>query len=296
MNPILDVNNDYRWKVCPLCHSAEIIYVGNIDYRKPTMFSTNQIGLEKIPELFECNVCNSAFTQNIVQEKVAHEMYSKGSSADKWPRNAGLAKEKHANIIKRLNQYFLEGKRVLDVGCNTGILLDHARARGCVTYGIEPSSASLEVLRNKGHIAFPSMAGTSEKFDVITAFDLVEHLYDLPGFLSRTCELLADGGALIILTGDIHSLTARLSKEHWWYLKAPEHIVFPSIRYLNGVPGFKLVSVDKTYASVGYEQPYLGGLLRYVKCVLLRKFYIGLPSLGPDHVLVTLNKADSRPI
>lgn len=256
------------------------------------MFSTNTVNLEKLPELYECKVCNSSFTQNIVRENVAYEMYSQGSSADKWPRKVGLVEEKHTNIIDRLDQYFLKEKRVLDIGCNTGILLDYARSKGCYTFGIEPSLASLEVLRNKGHIAFPSIENMTEKYDVITAFDLIEHLYDLPKFLNHTWEHLADEGVVILLTGDIQSLTARLSKEHWWYLKAPEHIVFPSIKYLNSIPGFKLVSVDKTFASIGYDRPYIIGLFRYAMCVFLRKKYIGLPSLGPDHVLVTLKKVD----
>lgn len=254
------------------------------------MFSTNDIVLEKVPELFECKACNSSFTQNIVREEAAYEMYSQGSSADKWPRNVGFVEGKHRNIIERLEQYLLKGKRVIDIGCNTGILLDYARARGCITYGIEPSAPSLDVLRSKGHTAYPSIENVSEKYDVVTAFDLVEHLYDLPAFLSHTSELLAEGGVLILLTGDIQSISARLSKEHWWYLKAPEHIVFPSIKYIENTPGLKLISVDRTYASVGYEQPYLGSLIRYVRCVLLHRTYIGQPSLGPDHVLVTLKK------
>ena len=292
MIPINSVNNDCRLVECPLCHSSEIFFVGSIIYREPTMFSTNQVKLEKPPELYECKVCNSSFTQNIVREQVAYKMYSEGSSADKWPRDTSLVEEKHTNIIARLDKYFLKEKRVLDIGCNTGILLDYARSRGCLTYGIEPSSASLEVLRNKGHIAFPSIESTSEKYDVITAFDLIEHLYDVSGFLNRTWELLADGGEIILLTGDIQSFTARLAKEHWWYLKAPEHIVFPSVKYVSRTNGYRLVSVDKTFASVGYERSYAIGLIRYVMCVFMRKDYVGLPSLGPDHVLVTMKKID----
>lgn len=219
-------------------------------------------------------------------------MYSKGLSCAKWPRNVGLAEEKPKSVIRRLDQYFHEGKKVLDIGCNTGILLDYARAKGCNTAGVEPSLASREILHNKGHVALSSLERVTEKYDVITAFDLVEHLYDLPGFFKIAANLLVNGGVILLLTGDAHSLSARLSKEHWWYLKAPEHIVFPSRSFLNNVSGFELVSIDETYASVGYDRSLFLGVVKYIGKLLLVGRYDGLPSLGPDHVLVALKKVE----
>lgn len=282
--------NNYRWNNCPLCGSKELHFIGDIAYRVPIMFSTNSIQLERTPELYECQDCKSWFTQNIICEDAAFEMYRQGESCAKWPRSAGFADEKHKNIIRRLDQYFCEGKRVLDIGCNTGTLLDFAHAKGCYTTGVEPSLASRDILLSKGHYVFSSIESVTEKYDVITAFDLVEHLYDLPGFFKLAANLLVDNGTIILLTGDIHSLSARLSKERWWYLKAPEHIIFPSRDFLNNIMGLSLISIDETYASVGYDFPLFRKVAQYIWLSLFRRRYEGLPSIGPDHMLVTLRK------
>jgi len=258
------------------------------------MFSTLAIDLERNPELYECKVCKSWFTQNIVREDAAFEMYCQGQSCDKWPRSVGFAEGKHRSILRRLDQYFHEGKKVLDIGCNTGILLDYAHAKGCTTAGVEPSLASRDILFGKGHVAFPSIESVTEKYDVITAFDLVEHLYDLPSFFKIAENLLVRGGVILLLTGDIRSLSARLSNEHWWYLKAPEHIVFPSRSFLHNIAGFELVSIDETYASVGYERSLFLGVAQYIRKSLFVGRYDGLPSLWPDHMLVVLNKVEKQ--
>lgn len=284
------VRNSQRWERCPLCHSKNIRGVGVIDYRQPILFSTIHIRLKDIPELGECAECDSFFTQNIVPEAIAFEMYGRGKSCEKWPRNRDLAEEKSENIISRFDQYCAERKKVLDIGCNTGILLDYARARGCDTAGVEPSSASRDILSDKGHAAFASIEGVTGRYDVIAAFDLVEHLYDLPKFFNVVSNLLVPDGVILLLTGDIHSLSARLSREHWWYLKAPEHIVFPSRKVLGNIDGFTLVSIDGTYASRGYHRSLFLGVAQYIRKLLLPGEYEGLPSLGPDHMLVTLRK------
>jgi len=221
------IENNFRWDSCPLCSSNQIYAVGNIDYRTPVMFSTIAIELERVPELYICEICDSWFTQNIICKDSAFDMYCSGQSCDKWPRSVELVEEKSANILRRLDHSFYEGQKVLDIGCNTGVLLDYARAKGCITAGVEPSLASRNVLSSKGHAAFYSIESVTEKYNVITAFDLVEHLYDLPGFFKIAGNLLASDGVVLILTGDILCLSARLSRVHWWYLKAPEHIVFP---------------------------------------------------------------------
>jgi len=286
----MQVKNNFRWQTCPLCGSGAIQPDGEIDYRTPIMFSTIAIELERTPELYECKACASWFSQNIVCEKDAFDMYSQGESCNKWPRNAGFAEEKSENIICRLDQYFHEGNRVLDIGCNTGILLDYARTKGCITAGVEPSLASHDILGEKGHTVFSSTAGVTEKYDVVTAFDLVEHIYDVHGFFKKAGSLLVGGGILLLLTGDNHSLSARISKKNWWYLKAPEHIVFPSRAFLNSISGFELVSIDETYASIAYDRSLFLGVAQYIRKSLFLSGYDGLPSLGPDHMLVALRK------
>ncbi len=284
------VDNNYRWSNCPLCGSTEIVAVGKINYRTPTMFSTIAVELEETPELHKCHACDSWFSQNIICENTAFEMYGLGESCNKWPRNNAFADDKSANIIRRLDQYCRAGDRILDIGCNTGILLDYARTKGCITAGVEPSLASQDILSKKGHAAFSSIENIAGKYDVVTAFDLVEHIYDLSSFFEAVKKLLVNGGVLLLLTGDIHSLSARLTKNDWWYLKAPEHIVFPSRSFLSSIDGLELVSVDETYASKGYDRSLFLGLIQVIRKNLFLGGYDGLPSLGPDHMLVTLRK------
>jgi 2-polyprenyl-3-methyl-5-hydroxy-6-metoxy-1,4-benzoquinol methylase len=289
----MQVDNNFRWNACPLCASNDIRFIGNIDYRVPIVFSTLSIDLERTPELYKCESCDSWFTQNIIHKVVAFEMYCQGQSSNKWPRHISFEEEKHKNIIQRLDRFFSKNKRVLDIGCNTGILLDYARAMGCDTAGVEPSLTSRDILSGKGHTAFPSVESVTGKYDVIAAFDLVEHLYDLPSFLKIAANLLVKDGVILILTGNIQSRSAKLSKSNWWYLKAPEHIIFPSRKFLKTAIGFEFVSLDETYASIGYDRSIFLGVAQYIRKSLFFGRYNGLPSLGPDHMLVTLKKVEN---
>ena len=51
-----------------------------------------------------------------------------------------------------------------------------------------------------------------------------------------------------------------------------------------------LLTLDKTYASVGYQRPALLGVAQYIRKRLQGRHYNGLPSLGPDHMLIVLGK------
>ncbi|MDP2240446.1 MAG: class I SAM-dependent methyltransferase [Burkholderiales bacterium] len=287
---MLTIKNDHKWSACPLCLSKDIEYLGKIDYRKPVMFSTHLIELQEVSSICQCGSCKSWFTQNILHENDALELYKNGESNTKWLRQTGFVEEKPRNIVHRLKQYFIEGKRVLDVGCNIGSLLDFAGSKGCYTFGVEPSITSQAILCDKGHRSFSSIDEVRGQFDVITAFDLVEHLHDLLGSIIKFKQLLVEGGVLILLTGDVDSLSARLTKNDWWYLKAPEHIVFPSRQFFRELDDFELLSIDGTYASVGYMKSIFWVLAQYFRKKILLGNYQGLPALGPDHMLVVLRK------
>ena len=288
MSPIPSIVNDLTSEFCPLCGSQHIHKLGSISYEQLTIFSTTEINLELVPELWSCSQCHSAFVQNRVREDMAIKLYSNGESAERWSREP-FHIQKPINQIECLNRYFLDGKKILDIGCNSGELLDYAQSLGCVTAGVEYSKDSRNILKDKGHTAFPSMSDVDDKFDVITAFDLVEHLYDIPTFFSRCQNNLNKDGVLIILTGNVGSLSAKLCKAEWWYVRFPEHVVFPSQKYFAHYSGFSIVGWIRTYATKYYKHTWTQ-VMRGVLGGIRQGAYNGFPPIGSDHVIVVLKK------
>ncbi len=286
MTQYTTVANNTRHVCCPLCRAKDIFKVGSIQYGPAAQFSTITIKMELVPELWSCMSCNSRFVQNIIPENIAIDLYAGGASMERWSHEP-FEQQKPANQLECLRRYFGRGKRVLDVGCNTGELLDFAKSLGCHTSGVEYSDGSRDLLAEKNHATFFSISAVTGEYDVITAFDLVEHLYDIQGFFIACRKLLKQGGALIILTGNIGSLSARLCGAKWWYLKYPEHIVFPSKQYFAGHSGFRMSGWISTYASRGYLYGW-SRILFGCASGLRRGDYSGLPSIGPDHVLAIL--------
>lgn len=93
----------------------------------------------------------------------------------------------------------LPGKRLLDFGCGPGGFLLRARNTAAEVCGLEPEQ------RLKSHFAHHGLQvveGTKDladrKFDLITAFHVVEHLPDPRAVLRELATLLADGGQIVI--------------------------------------------------------------------------------------------------
>jgi 2-polyprenyl-3-methyl-5-hydroxy-6-metoxy-1,4-benzoquinol methylase len=283
---ILDVNNNLRFNNCPLCKSLEIFQINNIVYNKPTYFSSNEIILSKQPELWRCRYCGSNFVQNVIPQEIAKVLYCQGASDQRWKSEA-FQESKSIPLIKILQSLFQKNLKVLDIGCNTGELLDFARLQGCYTFGIEYSESSHNFLKEKGHIIFADIVNINERFDIITAFDLIEHLYNVPDFLNSCFNQLLPGGYLIIFTGNIMCLTARFLKGKWWYVCWPEHIVFPSIKYFETQSKFKVVNYLNTYHSKYFKI----NLSLSVKNILKGQ-YSGIPPFQSDHMLMILKKSN----
>lgn len=285
----MKISNYRKVNRCPLCNSKNIAKKGNLKYSDNVNFSSNEIQITYLPELWKCKQCQSNFVQYTVDAETAKKLYSNGQAFKRWSIEA-FDKCKIRNMIDTMSEIFRNKGNVLDVGCNTGELLDFARVFGCKTSGLEFSSASRKILTSKGHKPFASIEDLPGGYDVITAFDLVEHLYDLPSFL-KSCHMnLTDNGQLIILTGNIRSLSATLSGSGWWYAQYPEHIVFPSKKFFSKYSGFRVNKWILTYASKDYQSSIFTIGWKIMKGVLRRGYYSGLPSIGPDHILVVLNK------
>lgn len=102
-------------------------------------------------------------------------------------------------------------KRLLDVGCSTGFVLEAAEAEGWQAEGLElnPSAAAfgdkrgLRILQ-QDFLTSDFSAGT---YAAITMFDVIEHVPSPGAFLQRALELLIPGGILFLYVPNLASLS-----------------------------------------------------------------------------------------
>lgn len=114
------------------------------------------------------------------------------------------------------------GKRLLDVGAGSGILIEEAIELGYEAIGVEPSIYLANAAKKRGLPvivgSFPSDAITG-KFDVITLIDIIEHVDNPREILSCVRQLLGQNGTCLIVTPDVSSLAARLLGWRWWHFR-----------------------------------------------------------------------------
>jgi 2-polyprenyl-3-methyl-5-hydroxy-6-metoxy-1,4-benzoquinol methylase len=174
------------------------------------------------------------------------------------------------------------GGRALDVGCAAGFCMQALRERGFDTYGVEvsPTIASHAINRlgfDAVHIGSLDGAPFPEGFfDLITLWDVIEHVPDPRALLETAHRLLRPGGLLVLETQDIDSRFARLLGHRWHHFKHPEHIyhfnpstvrtLLDSARFdvdtLTHRYGGKYVSFDFIAERAGRVHPALSFALR----------------------------------
>jgi SAM-dependent methyltransferase len=138
--------------------------------------------------------------------------------------------------LHTIQQAFPAGGSVLDLGCASGGFLAALGARW-KRYGLDLSELMVRRAAARGGIVVRradvfSAQFDAASFDVVTAFDVLEHLPQPLEFLSEVRRILKPEGMLLVGTGDAGALCARLAGSRWTYFAIPEHISFFSTRSL----------------------------------------------------------------
>ena len=104
----------------------------------------------------------------------------------------------------------LSGLRFLDVGCGAGILCEPLARLGASIVGADPSEKNIAVA--KAHAArsglaidyrdttAEQLAEAGERFDVVLAMEVVEHVTDIGAFIARAGAMVKPGGLLFVAT------------------------------------------------------------------------------------------------
>ncbi|MCC6949660.1 MAG: bifunctional 2-polyprenyl-6-hydroxyphenol methylase/3-demethylubiquinol 3-O-methyltransferase UbiG [Bradyrhizobiaceae bacterium] len=100
--------------------------------------------------------------------------------------------------------------RILDVGCGGGVLAEPLARLGARVTGIDPAEENVAAARlhaEKGGLAIDyrtatieEIAAAGERFDIVVASEVVEHVADLDLFVERCAECVAPGGLMFVTT------------------------------------------------------------------------------------------------
>jgi 2-polyprenyl-6-hydroxyphenyl methylase/3-demethylubiquinone-9 3-methyltransferase len=109
---------------------------------------------------------------------------------------------------KRLDS--MAGLRVLDIGCGGGVLSEPIARLGAAVVGADPAEANIEAAKvHAGREGLPidyrattaeALADAGERFDVVLAMEVVEHVADLALFVNRCAEMVKPGGLMVVAT------------------------------------------------------------------------------------------------
>jgi len=104
----------------------------------------------------------------------------------------------------------LAGLRILDIGCGGGILSEPLARLGAAVVGADPAERNIEAARHHaaaGGLSIDyrvataeALADADERFDVVLAMEVVEHVADLGLFVARCAEMVKPGGLMIVAT------------------------------------------------------------------------------------------------
>ncbi|MBI4294965.1 MAG: class I SAM-dependent methyltransferase [Chloroflexi bacterium] len=186
--------------------------------------------------------------------------------------------------------------RLLDIGCYVGAFLEVARQQGWDAWGVEPSEWAARLAQDKG---FPVSVGTlrqagftSDCFDAVTLWDVIEHLPDPMGELREVHRILRPGGSVLVHTVNIDSKFARLMDGRWpWLMEM--HLYYFSPRTLCRMleaAGFAVSAryTQSRYVTLGYLVSRIGG---YSKRLAQELGHV-VRLLRLDNVLVSINMGD----
>jgi SAM-dependent methyltransferase len=238
---------------CELCgsKSMHLLHRGNIDDRIEDRFSQYAF----YDDMYRCAACGLIVEQRIRSEAEIKQLLAREVYLDEAIGQLNVAEKHHQfnQLIGLMQRHAdLSQARILDIGANTGVFLSMLRRYTPNLMGIEPSEEAARFARESfaldvraAVIADADLA--ADRFDMITGWDVIEHLTEPLSDLRRLHQAARSGGLLFLTTHDIGSILARLTGPAYpmYMYQHFYHFTPTTLRRAVEIAGFDFVAVHR---------------------------------------------------
>lgn len=259
--------------------------------------------LGEYPQIVECKNCGLNYANPRDDGTALAKKYSVMSVAEYLVAEESRRQitERDARVVERLAG---PSGRVLDIGCSAGLFL-RSLGEGWAKYGIEPSKAAASEARKRvpsGEIVNATLDSaklTVQTFDLITMWDVIEHVDSPKAALQTVRSMLAPDGHLVMVTPDIGSLMARAMGRRWPHL-IRAHLYYydkKTLRLLAQAAGLKVISISRytRFFKISYVMRRIG--LVADEAALSKRLGmldVTVPILTGDSMQVVLKRDEAR--
>lgn len=288
---------------CNLCGSddSRLLYPSTIDPSQDredySAFKCTSTGYGRHHAIVKCRRCGLVYTNPRASSQETLEMYMKVEDPLYFEERQGrvITFERHLRTLHDLTGP-PNGRALLDIGAHIGVFVEVARRAGWKAIGIEPSHWSVEMAKQSGIELIEGTLASSDlpdnHFDVVTLWDVIEHLSDPRNELEHVFRVLKPGGWVVIHTMNIEGLFARLMGSQWpWLMEM--HLYYFSARTMRCMLEkihfeWKMSKAQGRYLRLGY----LVSRLTPYSSRLMSVFEKLIKTVHLEHLPVAINLGD----
>jgi 2-polyprenyl-3-methyl-5-hydroxy-6-metoxy-1,4-benzoquinol methylase len=244
---------------CPLCGADEfrlrypaniaavVQSAGEID---PGLYRCTSHGLGQHGDIVRCQHCGMVYNNPQLDPGILIQAYEQVEDP-LYLEESAAREQTFQRSLNQLHRFIQPPGKLLDVGCYTGVFMNVAAAAGWQAEGVELSSWAANIARKTGigtiwQKPLQQLALPPESFDVITLWDVMEHLAHPVDLVKNVHHLLKPGGVLAFSTHMVDSGAARLlgSKYPFFMEMHVSHFSRTTAARLLNEQGFELLRIQ----------------------------------------------------
>ncbi len=182
--------------------------------------------------LLVCNDCKLVQTDSVINPKLLFEDY-------RYLSSVGLSNH-FEGVADLLNErYNVRDKKILEIGCNDGVLLEPLKKLGALVEGVDPATNVVELAKNKGLQVYNDFFDETtfgddkfkSKYDLVISNNTFAHIIDVQSVIRGIHHVLKPSGDFIF---EVHYLKSLIDGKQWDNVYH-EHIFYYSITALRNL-------------------------------------------------------------